>query len=245
MLYDIHAHLNYKTFDKDRASVILRSKEAGVIAIIDNGTDPASNRKVLDIAQQYGIVKPALGIYPSEALLMSDEEIDEEIRFIAKQDIIAIGEVGLDFFKVPNHERQEEVFIKFIELAKRLDKPMIVHSRGAEERTFELLKEHGAKKVVMHCFSGGNELAGDIEKEGYMFSIPPAIVNSGTFQDLAKKVSVSQLLTETDSPFLSHVPKTRNEPKNVEVVLKKVAEIKNLDFDEVKKIFYMNFKRFF
>jgi len=245
MLFDVHAHLSYKSFDKDRASVVKRAEEAGVVAIIENGTDPASNRKVLDLAERYKIIRPALGIYPSDALLMSDEEIDEEMKFISKQKIAAIGEVGLDFYKVPNHERQEQVFLKFIELAKHLDLPIIVHSRDAERRAFELLKQSKAKKVVMHCFSGDLELAQEIEKEGYMFSIPPIIVHSKKFQKLVKKISVSQLLTETDSPFLSPVPKERNEPKNVEVTLKKISELKNLDFSETKKIFFMNFKKFF
>ncbi|MFH0752894.1 MAG: TatD family hydrolase [archaeon] len=245
MLFDIHAHLNYKTFDKDRDEVVKRSEEAGVVAVIDNGTDVGSNRKVLELSKRYRIVLPALGIYPSEALMMSDEEIDEELEFISKQKIVAIGEVGLDFFKVPNHARQEAVFLKFIELAKKMDLPMIVHSRDAEERTFELLQQGGVKRVVMHCFSGNLELAEKIEKAGYFFSIPPAIVVSKKFQKLAKKISVEKLFTETDSPFLSHIPRTRNEPKNVEVTLKKISEIKKLEFFEVKKIFFMNFRRFF
>lgn len=245
MLFDVHAHLHYDSFDKDRDDVIRRAEEAGVVAIVENGVNPASNRKVLDIARKYEIVKPALGIYPSEALLMSDEEIDNEINFISKQKIIAIGEVGLDFFKVPNHEKQEQVFLKFVELAKRKNLPIIVHSRGAEQRTFELLKQSGAKKVVMHCFSGDLELVKKIEKEGYMFSIPPIIVRSEKFQELVREVSASQLLTETDSPFLSHIPRERNEPKNVEVTVKKISEIKNLDFSEASKIFFMNFRKFF
>lgn len=245
MLFDVHAHLNYKAFDKDRDEVIRRAEQAGMVAIIENGTDVESNRRVLELAKNHKIVFPALGIYPSEALVMSDEEFEKELEFISKQNIVAIGEVGLDFFKVPNHEKQERIFLKFIELAKKMDVPMIVHSRGAEERVFELLQQQGAKKVVMHCFSGSLELAEKAEKAGYMFSIPPAIANSKKFQKLAKRISVSQLLTETDSPFLSPVPKERNEPKNVEVVLKKISEIKKLEFSEVKKIFFMNFRRFF
>ena len=245
MLFDVHAHLNYESFDKDRDGVIKRAEKAGVVAIVENGTDVKSNRKVLELAKKYKLIKPALGIYPSDALKMSDEQIDKELEFISKQKIVAIGEVGLDFYKVPEHDRQEKIFIKFINLAKRMDLPLIVHSRGAEDRTFELLQQEGAKRVVMHCFSGNQELAEKVEKAGYFFSIPPAIMNSKKFQKLAKNISVSRIFTETDSPFLSHVPGERNEPKNVEVTLKKISEIKKLEFSEVKKIFFMNFQRFF
>lgn len=245
MLFDVHAHLNYKSFDKDREEVIRRSEAAGVVAVVENGTDVESNRKVLELAKGHKMILPALGIYPSEALMMSDDEIDAEMDFISRQKIVAIGEVGLDFFKVPNHDKQEKVFMKFIELAKKMGVPLIVHSRDAEDRTFELLQQAKAKRVVMHCFSGSLELAEKIEKAGYMFSIPPAIVNSKKFQKLVKKISVEKLLTETDSPFLSPVPKERNEPRNVEVALKKISEIKKLEFSEVKKIFFTNFRRFF
>lgn len=245
MLFDVHAHLNYKSFDSDRDEVIARAVKAGVVAVIENGTDVESNRKVLELVKKYSIIKPALGVYPSEALMMSDEELDKELEFISKQEIVAIGEVGLDFYKVPNHERQEKIFMKFITLAKKMGLPLIVHSRGAEDRVFELLQQEGAKRVVMHCFSGSPELAEKIEKAGYMFSIPPAIVNSKKFQKLVRNVSVSRLLTETDSPFLSHIPKQRNEPMNVEVTLKKISEIKKIEFSELQKIFFMNFQRFF
>ena len=245
MLFDVHAHLDSRQFEKDLPEVIKRAEDAGVVAVINNGTDVSSNRETLELARKYRIVKPALGIYPSDALKMSDEDIEREIGFISGQKIVAIGEVGLDFYKVPDHERQEKVFLRFIALAKRMDVPLIVHSRGAEERTFELLQQEGAKRVVMHCFSGSQELAGKVEKAGYFFSIPPVIMNSKRFQKLAKKISVARLLTETDSPFLSHVSGERNEPCNVAVTLKKVSEIKKLELSEVKKIFFMNFQRFF
>ena len=245
MLFDVHAHLNFDQFKKDLGEVIQRSEEAGVIAIINNGTDVKGNRETLELASKYKIIKPALGIYPSDAIAMSDEDFNKEIDFISKQKIVAIGEVGLDFLKVSDHEKQEKAFIKFIHLAKRMDIPLIVHSRGAEERVFELLQFEGAKKVIMHCFSGKAPLIEKIEKAGYSFSVPPAIMKSKTFQKLVKKVSITKLLTETDSPFLSHVQGERNEPKNVEVTIKKISEIKKMDFLEVKKNLFMNFQRFF
>ncbi len=245
MLVDVHAHLDYKSFDRDLKAVLERAEAAGVKAIISNGLNPESNRKTLELAKEFKMIKPALGLYPSDAVMMTDEQIDEELGFISKQKIVAIGEVGLDFYKVPNHERQEEVFIKMIGLAKKLNLPLIVHSRGAEERVFEILQQEKAKKVVVHCFSGSLELAKKIEKAGYYFSIPPIIAFSKSFQELAKEISVTKLLSETDSPFLSNVRGERNEPKNVSVVVKKISEIKKMDATEVENNFFMNFQRIF
>ncbi len=245
MLVDVHAHLDYRDFDRDLPKVLGDSVEAGVSFIVNNGLNPESNRRTLELAKKYKIIKPALGLYPSDALKLTDGQIDDEIYFISKQKVSAIGEVGLDFMKVPEHDRQEKVFLKFIELAKKMDVPLIVHSRGAEGRVFELLQQSGAKKVVMHCFSGSLELAEKIEKAGYLFSIPPIIMFSSQFQMLAATVSITKILTETDSPFLSHIRGARNEPKNVSVVVKKISEIKNLEVSEVEKNIFMNFKRFF
>ncbi len=245
MLVDVHCHLDTEQFNDDLDKVIERAKDAGVISVITNGTDKKSNRKVLEIAEKYDIVRPALGIYPEEASKLNERQINAEIEFIRKQKPLAIGEVGLDTYRAGNLEKQKAMFQKFIGLAKELDVPIIVHSRKAEKEAFEMLSKAKAKKVIMHCYNGNLKLAKAIEAKGWHFSIPPIIAYSSQFQELVKRVSSSYLLTETDSPFLSHEKGKRNEPMNVKESVRHIAQLKGIEFEEAKNIIFMNYKRLF
>ena len=129
MLIDVHCHLDYKDFDKDRDEVIENAKKNNVKIIISNGTDLESNKKVLELSKKYDIIKPAFGLYPVEAENLSEEEIDETLNFIKKNNPVAIGEVGLDLYNGKDIEKQKKVLVKLIDLSKELDIPLIIHSR--------------------------------------------------------------------------------------------------------------------
>ncbi len=248
MLVDVHAHLDAAEFDADVDAVIERAKKAGIVAVISNGLNPEGNRKVLALAKKYDIVKAALGLYPTDVLKMSESGIDKEIAFIEKHEkqTIAIGEIGLDYKWVKDqNEKQQVVFRKMLELAKRLEKPILVHSRDAEEDTIRMIEESGIKKVVMHCFGGNMKLVERVAKNSWSFSIPTNVVFSSHFQSIVKKVDVSQLLTETDAPFLGPEKGVRNEPANIAVSVKKIAEVKKMDAVEMENVLYMNYQRLF
>ena len=182
MLVDVHTHLDFPEFEEDLDKVIKIAENSGFKVIITNGTNPETNRRVLEISKKYEIVKPALGMYPSTAIKLSEQEIEQEIEFIKKNKPIAIGEVGLDNHRVGDIEIQKEVLKQFIQLSLDLDIPVIIHSRKAEEETIKVLEEMNAKKVIMHCFSGNKELTERAIKNGWMFSIPPTIVRNKTFK---------------------------------------------------------------
>tara|TARA_Y100000310_G_C20684209_1_gene817958 strand:+ start:724 stop:1467 length:744 start_codon:yes stop_codon:yes gene_type:complete len=245
MLVDVHTHLDFPEFKKDLDEVILRAKSLGFVTLITNGTDPKSNREIIELSKVYDIVKPALGMYPSTSIELSDEEIKKELDFIEKTKPIAIGEVGLDNYRVKNLKKQKEVLTKIVKLAIKLDIPLIVHSRKAEEETINLLENLNAKKVVMHCFSGNSNLTERAAKNGWMFSVPAIVIKSKTYRKLAKRVPLNQILTETDSPFLSPVEGERNEPSNIKKAIKKIAELKEITSEELEKIIYANFQRMF
>jgi len=245
MLVDIHAHLDYKEFDNDRDAVIKRAQKAGIVAIINNGINPQTNRKTLELAAKYPLVKPALGIYPSEAVKLNHEQLDKEFRFIEKSKPVALGEVGLDLKEVSELKVQKEVFERFIKLSEKMGIPLIVHSRKAEQEVFDCLVSSDAKQVDFHCFSGKLALARKIEDNGWHLSIPPNISHATHFQEIVKQVSLSHLLTETDSPFLSNAKGSRNEPANVAFAVKKIAELKGLDCLETENNLFMNFSRLF
>lgn len=244
MLIDVHCHLDFPAFEKDLDSVIERAGKAGVISIITAGTNPETNRKTLEIAKKYPLVKAALGIYPQYAAEMSDEDVEKEIEFIRKSKPYAISEVGLDA-TYPEIEKQKKVFEKMILLAKELNVPIIVHSRKAEKEAYEMLISNNARKVVVHCFNGKLSLAKEMEANGFFFSIPAIISHASQFRELAKAVNSTHLLTETDAPFLSAVKGERNEPAAVKGIVDVIAEIKHVETEEMAKIIFSNYQKLF
>ena len=244
MYIDVHCHLNLL---ENVSEVVETMKERKVLAIA-HGTDIKSNREVLELSEKFDSVSSALGIYPLESLSLSDEEIDEEIEFIRenKDKIVAIGEVGLDLKKPDsNLEKQKVVFQKFIDLARELDKPIVVHSRKAELECIEMLEESGIKKVVMHCFSGKLKLVDRIVSNGWFLSIPTCIKNTLHFGFIVEKVSLENILAETDSPYLHPDKKFPNEPGNVIESYKKISEIKKLSLKEIEKKLESNYNTLF
>ncbi len=247
MLVDIHAHMEHKAFEPDLPAVIERAKQAGVTAIVSSGTNHELNVKTLELAKRFPLIRPALGLYPTDALKLSDKEFENGLEFIKKhrKEIVAVGEIGMDFQEADKKKEQEKNFLRLLQFSEELKLPVIIHSRKAEESVIEVLETSKLKKVVMHCFSGSMKLIKRIEDNGWMFSIPCNVVFSEHFQSLVRQVSITQLLTETDAPFLSPVKGERNEPKNVNYTIGKISEIKNLDREEVEKMIFMNFKKMF
>ncbi len=258
-LVDVHAHLDHAAFKDDVEAVLQRAEKAGIKAIITNGVNPESNRAVLKLAERYPLLKPALGIYPVDSLAKEMElgeypgkpapfDIDEEIAFIQRNSkkIIALGECGMDDHWVKGAlDKQEIVFRKLIELSIDLDKPIIVHSRDAEERTIQVLEDMKATKVLMHCFGGNLKLAKRIEKNNWCMSIPPNVVRSMHFQRIVQEININNLLTETDCPYLGPAKDQRNEPAFVQQTVAKIAELKGFDVQETENRIFLNYQNLF
>jgi len=256
MIVDVHAHLDFEEYEKDLDAVMEANRKAGVKAIVNHGTTAKANRRVLELAKKYGLIKPALGIYPVYAAEMKEEDFDKEIEFIKKQDnIVAIGEVGLDYYigdDNPHGDKyrteMKKCFEKFIKLAEHRKLPLVAHSRRAELDVIEMLESSSINKnkIVMHCFMGRKHLVKRVLDNGWSLSIPCII---GRLQQLQENVSmahISQLLTETDAPYMSPYPDIkRNEPRFIIETIKKIAEIKKLDEEETAKLLYMNYQRLF
>lgn len=263
-LLDVHCHLNHADFKNDLPEVLKRAEKAGVKAILCSGVNPPSNREVLKLAKKYPTIKASLGIYPIDALGLAEAEtglprqtvpinLEEEFKFIEenKDKVVAIGEVGLDFYwvdKEKTYQKQAENFRRIIRFALKIKKPLVIHSRKAEEECLEILGQeikHHEIPVIQHCFSGKKSLMTRAAALGHYFSIPPNILRSGSFQTLVKKVDIRQLLTETDAPYLSPYPGQRNEPAFVLESLKKIAEIKGLLIEETAQRIWENYERIF
>ena len=251
MFIDVHCHLD-KLIDEKISieKAIQNATSKGVKIMIVNGTDHEQNLTILQLAKKFPEVKSALGLYPLDALKLSEREIDEEIEFIMKnkEKIIAIGEVGLDLKEEELHktlDKQKINLTKFVNLSIKLKKPIIVHSRKAELHTIELLEQLNAKKVIMHCFSGKMSLVDKIVENKWFLSIPANVHYNQQFQDVIKRVSINNLLCETDSPYLHPLKEWPNEPANVIYSYKKIAEIKNISLKEVEKQIEDNYNNLF
>jgi len=257
LFIDIHSHLDHALIMKDFEGIIERAKEAGVRHIITNGINPETNRKCLELSQKYDMVECGMGIYPRDALKkevdegeypipVQDFDIDEEIGFIKenKDNIVAISEVGLDFVNGESKQQIED-FQKMIQLSIDLDKPVVVHSRKAEQKCIEVLESFPAKKVVMHCFCGKKKLVKKIVDNGWCITVPTSVVRAQQFQEIAKEVPLSKLFCETDAPYLAPFKDKMNEPSFVVESYKKVAELKGLELEEVAKCIYQNWQRLF
>lgn len=247
MLVDVHAHLDSNKFENEINNVINRAKEKEVKVIINNGTNVKSNRETLKLSFEFKIIFPSLGLYPWDAIKLSKEEIKNELNFIKNQKIISLGEIGLDYFYGQNPldiKKQKEVFISFLDLAKEINKPVIVHSRKAEKDVLRILSKYDLK-VVLHCFNGDINLAKEGLKRNYCFSIPPIIERSERFQKLVEFLPIDNILTETDSPYLSSKQGQVNEPVFVVEAVKKISEIKKITLKETEDKIWNNFKKVF
>jgi len=250
MLVDIHIHLDHELYNPDRDEVIKRAKDVGLKAIVTAGIDKETNRKALALSEEYDIVKAAVGIYPETAESMSNDEIEKELTWIEEHtnEIYAIGECGLDLHNGKDLQKQTEVFVKQIKLAKKLKKPLIVHSRKAEKETLQVLQKQNAQQVVLHCFSGNKKLIEEGVNVKYYFSIPANIIRSDQLQTMVKMVPLRQLLTETDGPYLAPYKNEdgtfhRNESAYIDKAIGVIADIKGITKQDCKNQLFMNFQK--
>lgn len=247
-LVDTHAHLCDAIFDDDRSAVLERARLSGVGSVVAVGETLTDAKINLDLAAQYPTrVRPTAGLSPTVLDLEQAEALEEFIRR-ERGCLVAVGEVGLDLWKVQDargRELQREIFTRFVDLAVELDLPLNVHSRAAGRPTLELLLERGARRVQMHAFDGRFAKALPGVEAGYYFSVPPSIVRSSQKQRLVRNLPLSCLLLETDSPVLGPNAEERNEPANLAVSLHAIAEIKGITRQQVAEAVTENARKLY
>lgn len=252
-MLDSHCHLDDEQLFEEREQVIKSANEAGISLMMTIGCDLESSKKAVQIANEHKCVYAAIGFHPQNLENVSDKAL-EEIKILAKNSkVIAIGEIGLDYhwFKDLNiREKQKEWFIKQIELANELNLPLSIHAREAEEDTYEILSKNFPKAgCVLHCYSGSTEMMDRYLKLGVYFGFdgPITYKNSITPKENVRRCPMDRILTETDSPYLTPVPfrGKRNEPKHIALILKTMAELKNVSIEEMEKAVANNFKALF
>jgi TatD DNase family protein len=261
-LFDVHAHLTHPDLLPQVDAVLERARAAGLTTIVTNGLNPKDNEAVLELARHDSMVKPALGLYPVDAVLRNMREAgveypgeretwdpDEAVAWVERHvdQAFAIGEIGLDGYWVPETfwVQQEAVFRRLVRLAMQHDKPVIIHTRKREKRTLEVLRELGATRVNWHCFGGKLKLASEIAASGHYLSIPANARRSESFTRMLETLPRTQLLFETDSPYLGPQKEETNEPRNVRGTLEHAAELWNVSTAAVETQFGDNFERLF
>ena len=247
MLVDTHCHVLSEYYDNIE-EVIKRAKEAGVSMMIVNGIDRNSNQEVLALVKKYDIVYGALGIQPEEVSTATEEDLKFIEEHICDDKILAIGEIGLDYHYDGDREKQKYFFKKQLEMAKKYQKPVIVHSRDCIQETYDILKFSNVKGV-MHCYSGSVEMAREFCKIGFYLGIGGIVTfkNAVKLVDVIKEIPLEYIVLETDSPYLSPEPYRGkvNEPANVGVILQKICDVKGLDKKQASEVTTRNVFRLF
>ena len=252
MLIDSHAHLDDERFDGDRDILIKSLKSNKLELVINIGADFQSSINSIELAKQYDNIYASIGVHPHSASEVTEETLDKFREMAKEEKVVAIGEIGLDYY-YDNSPRdlQRKWFREQLKLAKELDLPVIIHSRDATQETFDIIKEaqDGSLRGVLHCFSGSVEVAMEYIKLGFYISIggPVTFKNARVVKEVAEAVPLDKLLIETDCPYLTPEPYRgkRNEPMFVKYVAQKIAEIKDINFEELAKATNKNTKELF
>lgn len=244
MLVDVHAHIDFPQFDRDRDEVLKRAWKEGIV-VVNSGMGSGGMKKTLELIKEYGNIYATFGVSPTE---FDEGVIKDCINLIRdnRDRIVGIGEVGLDYHWIKDSsERIQEMnnFRGFIDLSNELDLPLVVHSRDAEADVIKMLRDSGSK-AILHCFSGSVAQAEEAVKSGNLISVPTSVVYSKQKQEIVRKITLKHLVLETDAPFLAPVPKTRNEPVNLRLSVQKIAEVKEVDTAVVEDTTTLNAKRF-
>ena len=247
MLVDTHCHIFREYYD-DIDEVVMRAKDAGVMMLVVNGIDRRTNEEVLELVKKYDIVYGALGFQPEVSESVNDDDFKFIEEHINDDKIVAVGEIGLDYHYNVDKEKQKNVFKRQLEIAKKYNKPVIVHSRECIQDTYDILKVSSVKGI-MHCYSGSVEMAREFCKIGFYLGIGGIVTfkNAVKLVDVIKAVGLEYIVLETDSPYLSPEPYRgkRNEPINVGVILQKICALKGLDYKEASDITTENVLRLF
>ncbi|MEO5860822.1 MAG: TatD family hydrolase [Pyrinomonadaceae bacterium] len=264
-MIDSHCHIDGEAFDDDRDDVVRRAREAGVVAMLNIGTgDPHSDdfRKAVAVAEKYENVFASVGVHPHDAKLYDDKAEEHLIELARSEKVIAWGEIGLDYYYDHSpRDVQRDVFRRQIRTARKLDLPVIIHSRDADDETVEILTEELSQTTesselnaenwrgIMHCFGGTPQMAEALMPLGFMISFAGNVTfkKADNLRESAKVVPLDRLLVETDCPFLTPIPfrGKRNEPAYVEHTARFLADFYGVSFEHLAAQTTKNFLDFF
>lgn len=234
MYFESHAHYDDRKYDKDRDELLTKMhEEDGVDYIINVGADMRSSKKSVKLSEKYDFIYAAVGIHPHDADTMNDKDLDTLYEYCNHDKVVAIGEIGLDFYYDHSpRDVQRECFKKQLRICENVTKPVIIHSRDASQECFDIIKASNVRKGVIHAFSGSVEMAKEYIKMGFHIGIGGVLTfkNAKSLVEVVENIPIESILIETDAPYLSPEPHrgTRNNSQNLTYVVNKIAQIKQI-----------------
>lgn len=250
-LFDSHCHLQFPQYDADREEVIKRTLAAGC-GMICVGTDLEMSKKAIELTEKYDGIWATVGSHPNES---GEFKIADYEELAKHPKVVAIGEIGLDYYRTPEKEKQEkqkEAFRQFLELAKKLGKPIIIHCRDAHDDLLAILNSHSlipklGLRGIIHSFTGTSADATRYLKLGFYIGLNGIITFSDAYDEFIKVLPLNRILIETDAPYLAPAPfrGKRNEPLYIAEVAKKIAKLKGVSYHEVISATFENTKELF
>ena len=248
---DTHCHIDFEWFDEDRAEVVEKAKQENVKYLVNIGCETRSNIKVRTNSQTFENVFYTAGIHPSDVEEETDDIFQQIIDFSKDEKMVAVGEIGLDYYKYDNDRSvQKHFFKKAIETAHQINKPIVVHDRDAHEDVYTLLKDGNVSSIggVMHCFGGDAAYAKEIIDLGMHISLTGVITfKNANYDEIIETIPMERLMLETDAPFLTPHPYRgkRNDPSYLPLIAEKIATVKGLSVEDVMTITTENAIKFF
>ena len=250
MLIDTHSHIDMENFEQRFDEVLKNAKQNDVEKVVIPGVEPSGFKKISEICEKYENIYGAVGVHPEEVNSFNEKAEELIKKYLKNSKIIAVGEIGLDYYWDKSQiEKQKEIFERQILIAKKAQKPVLVHDREAHQDSFEILKRTKANEigVVMHCFSGSPEFAMECVKEGFYIALGGVVTfkNAKKVKEVAKIIPLDRLLLETDAPYMAPVPYRgkENEPAYVKYVAQEIANLRNISYEEVAETTTNNAKK--
>lgn len=254
-IFDTHAHYTDDAFDLDRDELLSNMNNDGVDYIVEIGDNIDRSLRAVELAKKYDFMYSAVGIHPECVDEFKEDDINTLRNLLEHKDenkIVAIGEIGLDYYYTKdNKEKQKEILIKQLDLAIEYNMPVVIHTRDASADMFEIMKEYSKKglRAIIHCFSESLELAKEYEKLNMLIGIGGVLTfkNGRKLVEVCENLDMKNFVLETDAPYLAPEPNrgTRNDSRNIKYVAEKLANIKQISYDEVLEITSNNAKKFY
>lgn len=250
MFFDTHAHYDDEAFDRDREELLNAVRGSGVELVVDPATELGSCEKAKRIAEAHDFVYFAAGVHPEEADSAEGDWLDRVREYLAHPKCVAVGEIGLDYhWRQDNREKQKEILVAQLDLARETGKPVIIHERDATGDWLELKPHWRDLTGVMHCFSGSRETAREVLEAGWYISFTGVVTfkNARRAVEVAREMPLDRLMLETDSPYMSPEPNRgrRNDSRNLEYICRRIATERGMTEEELARITLGNGKRFF
>lgn len=252
MIFESHAHYDDEAFEQDREELLASMQARGIGAVINVSASAEGMERTVELTQRYPFIWGAVGVHPDEVGAMDSGTLERMRALCGEEKIVAVGEIGLDYYwDKENHDRQKEWFVRQMDVAREMKKPIIVHSREAAADTLQVMKDARAGEIggVIHCFSYAKEMAREYLNMGFYLGIGGVVTfkNARKLKEVVEYAPLESILVETDSPYLAPVPNRgkRNSSLNLPYIIEEIARIKQVSAAEVERITEANARKLF